>query len=231
MSTITSGNYWIGGITPTSITAEAIRQHYGLLEHQQLGTPYGYVTIGVGTQSAPDGQQVLALIKKSVKEIEVEPFTAEVRKNIIDKVERLQKCGASKQALVLEAEVTVRNALVEIKRLGYKVLTRKAIGDYENANKMTLTKDGIKIHIDPIDDYTGNPAEGTAKDRIIPDSVLTELEKANENQVFDEVKVLWVEKVKDPILLGCIDGCEDFFYITEWGDDISFEQIQRGEGK
>jgi hypothetical protein len=175
------------------------------------------------------GEQVLTLIKKSVKNIDAEPFTAEVRKNIIDKIGRLEKCGASAQAAILESELKLRNSLVEIKRLGYKVLTKSAIGSFQDKYKMTATRDGIKLHINSLENYIGNPDVGDAKDRIIPDEVLDKLEVANEHQVFDKIQVLWAEKVKDPILLGQVDGCEDFFYITEWGSDITFEQIQKGE--
>lgn len=45
----------------------------------------------------------------------------------------------------------------------------------------------------------------------------------------DTFSVLWVEKVKDPLLLGCIDGCKDFFLICEWGDDIKFDDIVKGK--
>ncbi len=89
----------------------------------------------------------------------------------------------------------------------------------------------VNIKIDLLADYVGNPEGGKTKDRIIPDFVLDKLEEAKDRQVFDEFKVLWVERVADPLLLGCIDGCEDFFFVCEWGDDITFEQIMKGSEK
>lgn len=103
------------------------------------------------------------------------------------------------------------------------------IGRFENEHRVTATKDGIKIHIDPLETYVGNPQSGEAKDRIIPDKVLDKLDEAKERKLFDTFSVLWVEKVKDPLLLGCIDGCKDFFLICEWGDDIKFDDIVKGK--
>lgn len=171
-------------------------------------------------------------LKKSVKQIEAEPFTGEVRKNIESKIGRLQKAGATTQALILESELTTRDALIRLKEWDYKLLTKKTIDEFQKGQNKIMRSSydiALKLHIDPLDKYCGNPQNGEAKDRIIPDNILDELETAKERELFDEVKVLWAEKVKDPILLGCVHGCEDYFFIAEWGDDITFEQITKGE--
>lgn len=168
-------------------------------------------------------------LKKSVKQIEVEPYTGEVRNRIEGKIGRLQKAGAVAQAAILESELTTRDSLRRLMEWDYKLLTKETIEKFQKDNAMTLTRDGLKVHIDPIDKYCGNPQIGEAKDRIIPDPILDKLEKAKERDLFDEFAVLWAEKVKDPLLLGMLYGCEDYFFIAEWGEDISFEQITKGE--
>ncbi len=170
-------------------------------------------------------------IKKSVKDINVEAFTGDERKRIEAKINRLQRCGASAQASVLVLELTTIDSMLRVREWDYKLLTSNAIKTFENNVKMTLTTDGLKLHICSLDTYVGNKAVGEAKDRIIPDFVLDKLEEANERELFDEYKVLYAENVKDPLLLGCIHGCSDYFLIAEWDDDISFDEIVSGKQK
>ena len=179
------------------------------------------------TQTLPDVK--FDQLKKSVEQIEAEPFESGARKRIEGKIGRLQKAGATAQALILEAELTTRDMLIRLKEWDYKLLTKKTIKKFESDNTMTLTRDGLKVHIDPIEKYCGNPQVGEAKDRIIPDNILDSLETAKERELFDEYAILWAEKVKDPLLLGIVHGCEDYFFIAEWGTDITFEQITKGE--
>lgn len=193
-------------------------------------TPWSNVSIfGPNTSTVrQDAIQQLTELKRSIKQIEAEPFTGEVRRKIENKINRLHNAGAVAQACVLEQELTLRDALIRLKEWDYKILTKETISKFESANRMTFTQDGLKIHIDQIEKYIGNPQNGQAKDRIIPDEVLDKLEEAKEREAFDEFQVLWAEKVKDPLLLGSIHGCEDYFYICEWGNDITFEQIISG---
>lgn len=173
--------------------------------------------------------QKLQSLKKSIRSIEAEPFDGETIKRIEAKISRLHKAGAVAQSAILEQELTTRNSLIRLKEWDYRILTKEVIEKFQSANMMTWTQDGLKIHIDPLDKYYGNPQAGEAKDRIIPNSVLDKLEEAQERELFDELHVLWAERVKDPLLLGSVTGCEDYFFICEWGDDITFEQITKGE--
>lgn len=188
----------------------------------------GRFLINTRPQAQMDVSKQFGLIKKSLKEIEAETFNGETRKRIEDKINRLQRAGATKQALILEAELTTRDSLVRLKEWDYKILLKSEIEKFQKENTMTSTTDGLKLHTDPIEAYVGNPKTGEAKDRIIPDNVLEKLEEAEERQLFDDFVVLWAEKVKDPILLGCVYGCEDYFFVAEWGEDITFEQIKKG---
>jgi len=69
---------------------------------------------------------------------------------------------------------------------------------------------------------------------VPPVHVLDALEKAQELGCFDTfevAKIEWVEEVKDPILFGRIYGCGDYFFISQWDDDVKFEDILFHEKK
>lgn len=214
--------------TETYLAAHLAREATEEYMARVLGAPF----MGTYSSSPPEEVDVskrFGLIKKSLKQIEAEPFNGKVRKRVEGKINRLQNAGATKQALILKVELTTRDSLVRLKEWEYKILRKADIDRFESENKMTATRDGLKLYIDLLEDYVGNPQVGEAKDRIIPDDVLDKLEEAKERQLFDSFVVLWAEKVPDPLLLGCVDGCEDYFFITEWGDDITFKQITQGK--
>jgi hypothetical protein len=185
---------------------------------------YGSPLSPQNTEPAP--KNTLKLIKKSIRQINAEAVGKEAQGRIEDKILRLLEVGADAQAAVLEAELKVRQKLMRLKEWDYKVLPADEIKKYENANRNWDGQGGrVIVHIDPLQAYIGNPESGEAKDRIIPDAVLDKLDEAKERKLFDSFAVLWVEKVKDPLLLGCIDGCKDYFLVAVWGNDVKFEDI------
>jgi hypothetical protein len=63
---------------------------------------------------------------------------------------------------------------------------------------------------------------------VPPPDCLLDLRKAKEMNCFDTFEVAKVQTVEhrpDPIIFGCIEGCVDKFFITQWDDDVSIEQI------
>jgi hypothetical protein len=55
-----------------------------------------------------------------------------------------------------------------------------------------------------------------------------DLKKAKDMGCFDYFEVAKVETVEvrpDPIIFGGIEGCDDKFFITQWDDDVSIEEI------
>lgn len=69
---------------------------------------------------------------------------------------------------------------------------------------------------------------------IPPPDCLMDLKKAKELNIFDSFEVCKTQTIKtftdntprpDPIIFGVINGCVDKFFITQWDDDISIEQI------
>lgn len=64
-----------------------------------------------------------------------------------------------------------------------------------------------------------------AYDGVPPPEVLTEMEKAVERKCFDSYEVAYIRKVEDPLLFGCVAGCEDKFFIGQWDTDVSIDQL------
>lgn len=94
----------------------------------------------------------------------------------------------------------------------YKYATQDDINDFNEEMK----KCGKRLAIVKISDYTQLP----------PNSVLESLKKAQEKKCFDDFHIAYIEKVKDPILFGKINGFENlYFYIDQWGDDVKIEDI------
>ena len=174
----------------------------------------------------PEG--TLALIKKSIKEIKAEAVSEEAQGRVRAKIDRLLDLGALAQATILDTELRLRAKLARVQEWDYKVLPYEAIREYVKENHNWDGQGGrIIVHIDLLEDYCGTAIGDKTKDKIIPDNVLDELETAKDRQVFDKFGVLWVEKVADPLLLSLIDGCKDYFFICEWGEDISFDEIMK----
>lgn len=61
-----------------------------------------------------------------------------------------------------------------------------------------------------------------------PAEVLGAVKEAQDRKIFDTLEVAHVVSVneyKDPIVFGRIEGCGDRFFISQWGDDVSIEQL------
>lgn len=64
--------------------------------------------------------------------------------------------------------------------------------------------------------------------KVPPMDCLLDLQKAKNLGCFDGFEVAEVESViekPDPIIFGSINGCNDRFFVTQWDNDISIEQI------
>lgn len=93
----------------------------------------------------------------------------------------------------------------------------------EKLKKETLQEDSKayrykQLMFTPIENYPLVP----------PTSVLDALEKAKADKCFDEfeiAKIDWKEEIKDPILFARVNSCSDRFFISQWDDDVKFEDI------
>jgi len=67
-----------------------------------------------------------------------------------------------------------------------------------------------------------------------PTEVLESLRTAQSRKVFDAYEVAKVQsyqKVEDPIIFGRINGCEDKFFVAQWDNDVSIDDIlKKNEG-
>lgn len=68
---------------------------------------------------------------------------------------------------------------------------------------------------------------------VPPQDVLEKIDEAKKVGCFDYFEIAYVEEVKkDPIVFGRIENCRDRFFIAQWDDDVSIEQIiMASEGK
>lgn len=63
-------------------------------------------------------------------------------------------------------------------------------------------------------------------EKVPPADVLGKLAEALERKCFDSFEVAHIETVKeDPLLLGCIEGCGDKFFIAQWDNDVKISDI------
>jgi hypothetical protein len=210
----------------SSLTSGGLSNYYGKWYSNQDYYARMLMNESQNTSNQVSGENTFNLIKKSIKQIKAEAVGEEAQKIIGNKIQRLKKLGVTAQAQVLEIELNLRIRLARVQEWDYKVLPYDAIKDYDGKIYNSYT---LKVHIDQIDKYCGQDEQTEAKDKIIPDFVLDKLEESREKQVFDDFSVLWIEKVKDPLLLGSIKGCKDYFLIAEWGEDVKFNDLVNPE--
>lgn len=61
---------------------------------------------------------------------------------------------------------------------------------------------------------------------VPPQEVLEKIEAAKNVGCFDYFEIAYVEEIKkDPIVFGRITDCPDRFFVAQWDDDVSIEQI------
>lgn len=60
---------------------------------------------------------------------------------------------------------------------------------------------------------------------VPPAHVLASLETAQGHKCFDSFEIAHIVDVKDPILFGRINNCDDRFYIDQWDNDVRIEDI------
>lgn len=60
---------------------------------------------------------------------------------------------------------------------------------------------------------------------IPPDHALDALIQTKNREVFDYFTIAKVNEVKDPLLLGRILGSKDRYFVAQWGDDVSLDDV------
>lgn len=160
---------------------------------------------------------VLDDIKKGFAEIDIKDEKS------VDKisvhVSKLEKLGLVKAAEKLRTEHSLLWNDMVIASYGYKKLPKGKVDEY--AKKLGWdgsASSNVKLEITPLAQYEGTP----------PAEALTRLEEAQGRKLFDSFAIMWVKRVPDPILVGQIKESKDYYFIAEWGDDVSVDQIMNG---
>lgn|SRR3990167_8004891 len=60
---------------------------------------------------------------------------------------------------------------------------------------------------------------------IPPRKVLDVLKSVLSLQIFDYFTIAEVNEVKDPLLLGRLTDCKDRYYLAQWGDDVTLDDL------
>lgn len=61
--------------------------------------------------------------------------------------------------------------------------------------------------------------------KLPPDNILNRLAEEKKRNLFDYFTVARIEELPDPLLLGRIDGVEDRFFIAQWNNDITLDEL------
>ena len=161
----------------------------------------------------------VAVVEQETMEHELNTEQVIEKQNIQNKLQKLGFKNAVKQIDKIER--------MKLAYDRYMFITPQTVQTFnDKLRKETLEEDKRarrykQLMFIPIEEYGAIP----------PPSVLDKLEKAQNDNIFDKfliAKVDWKEEVKDPIVFGMIDGCEDYFYISQWDDDIKIEDLILG---
>lgn len=58
-----------------------------------------------------------------------------------------------------------------------------------------------------------------------PDNILTTLKEHKARNVFHYFTIASVNEINDPLLLGRVHGCDDRYYLAQWGTDIALDEV------
>lgn len=142
-----------------------------------------------------------------------------VTKSDVKMIDRLVQLGFTKAAERANKLSGKRKKLM-IAYEHYRYIRREKIEAFkEKLFEKTHNWDGNggrhALSFSKIEDYEAAP----------PMDVLDLLETAKGHKCFDSFEIVYIKKIKDPLLLGVIEGCSDKFFIGQWDDDISINDI------
>lgn len=142
-----------------------------------------------------------------------------ITKSDVKILARLEKLGFKKAAERAKKLEGKRKKLM-IAYEFYRYVKREKINAFnQDLRKKTHNWDGVggyhTLDLVKIEDYESAP----------PTDVLDCLEAAKDHNCFDSFEVAYIKKVKDPLLFGVIEGCSDKFFIAQWDDDVSINDL------
>jgi hypothetical protein len=154
-----------------------------------------------------------------------------------------------------EIEKTTAPAVVsesELEELGFKTAAAGVKTKREIARKMRIAFEHFRVvtpeHISRFNDELRKRTEvkGSVENgwighyqtlaftpvekysEVPPAEALAKLKEARELKCFDTYVVATIDSVTvvpDPVLFGQITGCQNYYYIAQWDDDVKIEDI------
>lgn len=137
-------------------------------------------------------------------------------------VDRLEALGFKTAALKVKELISKQRKLA-IAYEHYRFIRQDKIDAFNAKLRAKSGKnmgDAMLMEYQKLDFMDASRYEG-----IPPDSVLDSLEKAKDHKCFDNYEVAYIRNVKDPLLLGRVNGCPDRFFIDQWDNDVKIEDI------
>jgi len=153
-------------------------------------------------------------------------------------LELLEELGFGKAAEKVKKNIALKTKLA-VAYEHYRFMSPEALERFQEALKMKTL--GTKV----VQDGFGRRREIEIYDQLRlteiskspktpPMEVLLKVKEAKERGCFDYFQVADIETVEerpDPIIFGGIEGCDDLFFIAQWDNDVSIEDILKdGEG-
>ena len=131
---------------------------------------------------------------------------------------KLRELGMISAAEKEERNTELYMREVDIATHGYRRISFEMLKEHEQS-----LPEKFELRIDSIHDYKGSP----------PRSVLRKLATAKRREVFNSFSIISVQEKQeekqipdtDPILVGQLEESRDYYYIDEWGSDISIKDI------
>lgn len=111
----------------------------------------------------------------------------------------------------------------------HRIVTPENVAKFQaDLKAKTLVIDGKNQwgNVETYDRLVFTPVENYAE--CPPREVLEKVKEAKDRAIFDRFEVATVQSVTtvpDPIVFGVIDGCGNKFFISQWGNDVSIEQL------
>lgn len=164
-------------------------------------------------------EAAVALRRPDVSVMVPEIIEAEIENDNTINIPTLTELGFGKAVTKIDRARKLKVAYAK-----YGFVTEEAIQKFnEKLRKETLRDEPNAYHFKQLAFFTPqNYGE------IPPQFVLEKMKDAAADNIFDSfeiAKIEWKVEIKDPILFGRIEGCTDRFFIAQWDDDVSIEDI------
>lgn len=191
-----------------------------ILNAQWQGNPWGW-----RNEEPSPAEKEIAMAEMKTLSSEAQKITVKEEGGATAHVTLLKELGFVNLHKAVEhvAERAMRENLISL--AGYTKITEAA---FEKAKDRIsqASKGSLRLALTRVESYLGQHNDGDSTEVTMPPTaVLQEMSKAKKAGLFDSFSIIHVCKVQDPILVGQINGSNDLYFIAEWGDDISLQEL------